>query len=135
MKKMNLKLLLAASLVVAFATSCTQSSAESKEDPAILQFAATQIANANGVTLDNETGVCLANLAAMNTCVGGAGQGEGYNGSLCSDAPTTRAKLALAETTTCIAGKINDTKCNLSANKYIDKAAAKGTFDECTGDI
>ncbi|NCN09876.1 MAG: hypothetical protein GW938_08535 [Leptospira sp.] len=130
MKNMNLKLLLAASLVVAFATSCTQSSAESKDDPAILQYAATQIANANAVNLDDATGVCLANVAAMNTCVGGTATGEGFSGELCSAPDTTRAQLSTSGAAACVGAVISETSCNLSENKFLDAAAAKaGGFD------
>lgn len=140
MKNMNLKLLLAASLVVAFATSCTQSSAESKDDPAILQYAATQIANANAVNLDNATGVCLANVAAMNTCVGGAGQGEGFSGELCSTGGGQEVNylelLSVSGATACVSAVIESTSCNLNENKFLDRAAAEeGGFNLAEGDF
>jgi hypothetical protein len=123
MKNMKFNILISAFLVLAFATSCKNSSAESKDDPAILQYAATAIANSQSVTFTPQETHCLANVAAMNTCIGGAGQGEGFNGSLCKTA-STLALLGSKNAMNCISTEITRTSCNLTPNKYIDKAAA-----------
>lgn len=124
MKNMKFNLLISAFLVLAFATSCKNSSAESKDDPAILQYAATAIANSQSVTFTPEETYCLANVAAMNTCIGGAGDGQGFNGSLCKT-PSTLALLGTKNATNCVSAQITKTSCNLTPNKYIDKAAAE----------
>lgn len=130
MKNKNFKLLLAASLLVAFATSCTQSSEENKQDPAILTYIVNQSLNNNAGNFDQVTNLCLSNVAAMNTCVGGTGVGQGFSGNLCST-PITREKIGDRAATTCILNAISTTSCNFPENKYVDATAANDTFKAC----
>lgn len=130
MKNKSFKLLLAASLLVAFATSCTQSSEENKQDPAILTYIVNQSLNNNAGNFDQVTNLCLTNVAAMNSCVGGTGVGQGFSGNLCST-PFTREKIGSREGITCIGNAINTTKCNFPENKYVDAVAADATFKTC----
>lgn len=132
MKNLNLKLILAASLLVAFATSCTQSSEENKQDPAILTYIVNQSLNNNAGNFDEVTNLCLSNVALMNTCVAGTGQGQGFSGNLCST-PITREKIGTLTASTCIGNaiKLNNLNCNFPENRFLDATAANDTFKAC----
>ncbi|WCL49948.1 hypothetical protein [Leptospira sp. GIMC2001] len=129
MKKLNMKTIIAiasASILLAFATNCNSSMEESKDDPTLLQYLITS----NAAVPTGNQATCLGAIQLANSCVGGNVTGEGYN-------PTDycfqgNEAYHASDFATCIAGKVNETSCNLSENKYIDKAAAtEGAFADC----